>query len=287
MPSSKMRGLVSTQWLEDHLHDADVVVVDATYYLPNEDKNARALYAQKHLPNAVYFDVDACCDATSPYPHMLPSAELFAQTMQILGISNNTMVVIYDAKGLFSSARLWWMLRVFGHDSERVAVLDGGLPKWEAEGRALDSHAVSPRTAHYVAQPVNAAMVCDVETVLANVTSQACVVMDARGAPRFLGTASEPRVGVRSGHIPHSVNIPYAAVQDAPYGTLKPVDALRTLFSEQGVLDGKPLIASCGSGVTACVLVLALYQLGHEDIRVYDGSWSQWGALEHTPVVMG
>ncbi len=279
-------GLVSTQWLAEHLYDVDLRIVDATYYLPNEDRDARAEFIAQHIPRACFFDVDACCDASQPYPHMLPDAQIFSRYMTELGITNCDKVIIYDAKGLFSAARLWWMLRLFGHDAARVAVLDGGLPKWVAEERVCASgeECASVVSAPYFADALDVSRVCSANDVLENLKTRTKIVLDARGAARFSGSVAEPRVGVRSGHIPHSINIPYLSVLDEPYSTMKSSVGLCDLFTAAGVTKDSHVITSCGSGVTACVLVLALYQIGMDAVQVYDGAWAQWGTLAHTPV---
>jgi thiosulfate/3-mercaptopyruvate sulfurtransferase len=279
------KGLVSCEWLRQHVSDSDVRVVDATYFLPTEGRDARAEFERAHISGAVYFDLDACCDSTSPYPHMLPDAQQFAAAMSALGISHEHHVVIYDQKGLFSAARLWWMLLVFGHQPERVSVLDGGLPRWKALGYELTSH-VSARTAEdYVVTQVQKHRVCATEDVMYAVQTHDAMILDARGAARFAGTSPEPRVGVRSGHIPYSYNVAYSSLLDESTGMMRSAAQLRELFARVGVDNvTTDVIATCGSGVTACILVLALRQIGLDRVRVYDGSWAEWGARDDTPV---
>lgn len=278
-------GLVDVAWLHAHRDDANVKIVDATYYLPNEQRDALALFHDAHIEGAVFFDIDACVNANIPLPHMLPSAAQFAKTMGELGIDTHNHVIIYDQKGLFSAARLWWMLRVFGHDDARVSVLDGGLPAWQAAGYAVTDVCEKPAACVYEVAAVNRHMVCDMDDVMYAVASHDALIVDARAAQRFNGQVDEPRAGMRKGHIPFSVNVPYATVLDADTAKLKSEDELVRIFAVVGVDDAQAeIILSCGSGVTACVLALALHQLGYTHVRVYDGSWAEWGASDETPV---
>jgi thiosulfate/3-mercaptopyruvate sulfurtransferase len=277
-------GLVSCEWLREHLADAQVRVVDATYFLPTEGKNAVESYAAAHIDSAVFFDIDACCDVMQPYPHMLPNAEIFSDVMSALGITRDHHVVVYDQKGLFSAARLWWMLQVFGHDAAKVSVLDGGLPRWQSLGYAVSDVLPQVSRVEYGSDVTLKHMVCSQDDVMYALDTHDAVIVDARGAARFDGAVAEPRAGVRSGHIPTSVNVPYSSVLNAD-ATMKSAVQLQELFVAAGVDETTvDVIASCGSGVTACVLVLALRQIGHERVRVYDGSWAQWGAQSDTPV---
>lgn len=251
--------------------------VDASWYMPATARNAAAEYRAAHIPHAVFFDIDAHSNHHTDLPHMLPTAETFAQAMGSLGISNQDFVVVYDGAGLFSAARLWWMLRVFGH--KNVAVLDGGLPKWQAEGHAVEAGDVSPSPAHFTAA-LNASLICDKAAILDNLRQPTAQIFDARSAERFNGTAAEPRAGLRSGHIPHSGNIPFSCLLNAD-GTLKPLGALQSLLAPAA---GKPVISSCGSGVTACIIDLALEYIGHRNHAVYDGAWAEWGADPLCPI---
>lgn len=269
--------LVSTDWLAAHLAEQDLRVVDASWHMPNTQRDAAAEFAASHIPGAVFFDLDACCATNTALPHMLPSAEAFADTMGRLGIGNDHTVIVYDAVGLFSAARLWWMLRVFGH--AHVAVLDGGLPKWQAEGRFLAHGASEPQFTHFSAA-FHSQLLRHKVDVLASLANQDAVILDARGAPRFAGTAPEPRAGLRSGHIPGSYNVPFSDLLN-PDGTMKSREELVEALSPA---RGKPVISSCGSGVTACIIDLALEIIGHTDHAVYDGSWAEWGAAPECPV---
>jgi thiosulfate/3-mercaptopyruvate sulfurtransferase len=278
------RHLVSTEWLADHLDAPDIAIVDASWHLPSAHRDARSEFAAGHIPGAQFFDIDEISDTASPYPHMLPSAEKFASRMRKLGIGDGKKVICYDAVGLFSAARAWWMLRVFGH--EDAAVLDGGLPKWRAEGRPLEEG--PPRKVqerHFTAR-FNAPMVRDKADMLRNLAEGLAVVADARSPARFAAEEPEPRPGVRGGHIPGARNVHYARLLN-PDGTLKDADAIARVFTEQGVDVTRPIVTSCGSGVTAAILTLGLEVIGARDHALYDGSWAEWGSAGETPVETG
>jgi thiosulfate/3-mercaptopyruvate sulfurtransferase len=280
MPPASATGLVSTQWLAEHRDAPDVKVADATWFLPTLERDARAEYAQAHIPGAVYFDIDDIADDQSALPHMLPSPVKFSSRMRKLGLGDGTRIVVYDNNRYSASARAWWMLRLFGHPD--VAVLDGGLAKWRAEGRPVDDHPVVPREAHFTARQNNL-MVRELEQIRSNLVGRREQVIDARPAGRFAGTEPEPRPGLRGGHIPQSLNLPHLDLIAAD-GTLLPAAELSRRFAVLGIDQRRPIVTTCGSGVTACTVALALHQLGAPDVAVYDGSWSEWGGRGDTPV---
>ncbi|SHN80862.1 3-mercaptopyruvate sulfurtransferase [Bradyrhizobium erythrophlei] len=276
--------LVSTEWLAERLKDANVKLLDATFKLPGVLPLPKDDYLAAHIPGAVYFDVDAVSDHSNPLPHMFPSGEQFGRDVGALGVSNNDTVVIYDAGGWVAAPRAWWMFLSYGHRDVRI--LNGGLKKWRAEGRAVESGEVTAKPATIKAN-YDARRVRSIEQMIANVASHAEQVIDARAADRFEGRAVEPRPGIRSGHIPGALNLPYNNLFDAATGTMKPLDDLRKAFTGAGVDTAKPIVTSCGSGVSAAVLTLALYRLGVENTALYDGSWSEWGKADGPPIATG
>ena len=272
-------ALVSTEWLAERLGAPDVKVADATYFLPTMRRDAGAEYREAHIPAAVYFDIDDIADKENPLPHMLPNAAKFSSRVRKLGLGDGVRIVLYDNNHFSASARAWWMFRAFGHND--VAVLNGGLAKWRAEGRPVDDAVVTPREAHFTARQ-NHLLVRDLEQMRANLVSRRELVIDARAAGRFAGSEPEPRAGLRSGHIPGSVCLPHLDLI-RPDGTLAPADELRRRFEAVG-LDQRPIATTCGSGVTAGTLALALYEIGVPEVAVYDGSWTEWGGRADTPV---
>jgi thiosulfate/3-mercaptopyruvate sulfurtransferase len=277
-------ALVSTEWLARHLQAPDLRVVDATWHMPGQGRNARAEYEARHIPGAVFFDIDEIADEASKLPHMLPSPEKFSARMRKLGLGDGNRIVVYDAHGMMSAARVWWSFRVMGHKD--VAVLDGGLPKWLAEGRPVEDTPPPPRERHFSAR-LNHTLVKDKSAVARNLKNRRFQLLDARSAGRFQGTEAEPWPGRRSGHVPGSRNLPYTELLDPTHKTFLPADALAAKFETAGVDLKKPVVTSCGSGVTAAILALGLHLIGHEDVAVYDGSWAEWGLPGDTPVETG
>jgi thiosulfate/3-mercaptopyruvate sulfurtransferase len=272
--------IVSTEWLAKHLGERDLRVLDGTWHMPQLKRDAHAEFVAAHIPGAVFFDIDRIADRATPLPHMLPTAEEFAEAVGGLGIASDDRVVVYDVRGVVSAARVWWTFRAFGH--ERVAVLDGGLRAWIAEGRPTAAGEPPPTRREFRAR-LRPELVRDFESMRRNVGTRVEQVVDARSRGRFEGTEPEPRAGLRGGHIPGSLNVPYETLYRAD-GTLLPPDALRAAFAAGGIDLGKPITTTCGSGVTASVLTLALSLLGRADVAVYDGSWTEWGGRTDTRV---
>jgi thiosulfate/3-mercaptopyruvate sulfurtransferase len=277
-----MDSLVSTGWLEAELGAADLRILDATWFLPAMARDARAEHEAGHIPGAVYIDIDAVSDPESPFPHMLPPPHLMASRMQALGVRDGARIVVYDDSPLHTSARVWWMLRSFG--ARRVALLDGGLAKWKAEGRPLESGTAPARRGHFT-PALSGEGVAAKEDVLALIGSETQIV-DARSAARFTGEESEPRPGLAAGHMPGARNLPQGALFN-PDNSWKTGEALRAAFAASGVDLSRPMVTTCGSGVTAAVLLFGAHLLGKEDIRLYDGSWSEWGADPSLPKATG
>ena len=278
-----MESLVTTEWLERELGAADLKVIDATLFLPGEPRDARAEYEAEHIPGAVFLDLEEVSDPSSPVPHMAPSEARFASRMASLGLRDGQRFVVYDNSPLHSSARAWWMLRSFG--AHYVALLDGGLQKWKSEGRKLEGGRPQVRHGHF-SPSFDPAAVADKERVTSLLGAGSHEIVDARGAGRFTGEEAEPRPGMASGHIPGSKNLPQGRLFNAD-NSWKQGDDLRSAFDSAGVDLARPMVATCGSGITACVLLFGAHLLGKEDAQLYDGSWSEWGADPSTPKATG
>jgi thiosulfate/3-mercaptopyruvate sulfurtransferase len=284
---SGISDLVSTEWLAAHLRDPDLRILDGSWWMPNTNHDPLAEWKAAHIPGARFFDIDKVADTSVPLPHMLPSEKVFADALAALGIGEGNHVVVYDAAGVFASPRVWWTFRAFGF--EAISVLDGGLPKWRREGHLIvsgDLSPVSPPALRFTPK-LDRRWVRTLDVIRANIDSGKDTVIDARSAGRFAAAEPEPRPGLRGGHIPNSLNLPFQRVIDPASGTLLPPADLTLTFAEAGLEGEKPAVFTCGSGLTASILALALHRLGREPVAVYDGSWSEWGARDDVPVSTG
>lgn len=281
---SERDPLVSPQWLHDRLNAPDIRIVDATWYLPGDPRDARAEYQAARIPGAIFFDIDEIADTNSHLPHMLPSAEKFSSRMRKAGIGDGAQIVVYDSHGLFSAARVWWTFRVMGFDD--VVVLDGGLPAWRAAGYEIEDGPPLARTDRHLTPRYRADLVRDLKDMRWAVDTGRALILDARPHARFTGDAAEPRPNLRAGHMPGSHSIPSTELLDER-GFLKSRAALEKIFADNGVSQRSRVICTCGSGVTAAIIALALARIGRWDAPVYDGGWAEWGALTDTPVAVG
>ncbi len=280
--SETSRFVVSSEWLHKELGSPDLKIVDASFYLPAQGRDADAEYLAGHIPGAVRFDHDKIADHSTGLPHMVPSPEVFAEAVGRLGISETDRIVVYDGPGIFSAPRGWWLFRIMG--ARQVFVLDGGLDGWKAEGRPLESGAPSPAPCMFNADLL-LDKVIDFQTMLSIVSEGRTQIADARSSGRFMGTEPEPRAGMRSGHMPGAHSLPSGTF--SVNGKLRPLHELRKAIEDAGIDFGRPIVTSCGSGITAAIITLALESLGHEDNALYDGSWTEWGSRPDTPVVTG
>jgi thiosulfate/3-mercaptopyruvate sulfurtransferase len=275
--------LVSTHWLAENLSNPALRTLDGSWHLPTENRDALAEFQAEHINAAQFFDIDAISERNTDLPHMVPSAEQFAKQVADLGISDSSQVVVYDSHGLFSAARVWWLFRYFGLTN--IAVLDGGLPKWKSDGYATTDQTTAPVMGQ-LSPTVQSGLICNAAQVLDASKTASAQIIDARPPARFKGEAAEPRAGLRAGHMPNAKNVFFKSLLNAD-GTLKSEADLTAIFKAQGVDLARPVITSCGSGVTASVLALALQKIGHTNHALYDGSWSEWGALYDYPVEQG
>ncbi|WP_323007378.1 3-mercaptopyruvate sulfurtransferase [Pseudorhodobacter sp.] len=282
-PQDDPKTLVSTEWLAQHINDPDLRIIDASWHMPATGRDAKAEYASAHIPGARFFDIDEIADHRSELPHMAPPVEKFISRMRAMGIGDGHQVVVYDSTGVFSAARVWWTFRLMGKMD--IAVLDGGLPKWQAEGHEVEDMPPMVRDRHITVQR-QSGLVKDVTQVAQASKLAETEIIDARAAARFMGEAPEPRPGLRLGHIPNSKNLPFVDLLNGDC-TLKAVPALKAAFETAGIDLSKPAITTCGSGVTAAILNLALERIGHRNHALYDGSWAEWGMYDDLPIAKG
>jgi thiosulfate/3-mercaptopyruvate sulfurtransferase len=282
MSYSNPQAIVTTEWLAENLHHPDIIVLDGTYHLPIVNRNAAKEFDTKHIEGARFFDIDDICDPKSKLSHMLPSDEIFSEKVGALGIDNTKRIIVYDVYGMQSAARTWWMFRFFGHDN--VAVLDGGLPKWTKAGNNVSSLPIMPSPSSFKCnrQPALVKSLEDIKSITNGDTGQ---IIDARSSGRFNGTEPEPRAGMRSGHMPGAISLPFTEFLDTNNKTYKSSEEIRAIVKELNINLDAPITTTCGSGVTACALSLGLFLIGKTDVSVYDGSWSEWGALADTAII--
>ena len=276
-------AIVSTDWLSDNIDDPNISIVDASFYLPAANRDPKIEFNKCHIPKAVFFDINEIADQSTDLPHMLPDPNQFSEQISNLGISNDTHVICYDTNGgQMAAMRAWWTFRVFGHN--RVSVLNGGLPKWQNECLETSRLPIKPSKKIYLAK-YNKHLVMNIEEIIKNIKTQKYQIVDARSEGRYSGKEPEPRIGLRSGHIPDAINLPFENLFDPTnFMTIRSADEILAIIKKAGIDPLKPIISSCGSGVTAAPLVLALYLLGHSEAAIYDGSWTEWAGRTDTPI---
>jgi len=281
--NSSTEPFVSPEWLRDHLNAPDLVIVDASYYLPAMNRDPEAEFAAGHIPGAIRFDIDKVKDKANKLPHMLPSADFFASEVGAMGIGDGMRIVVYDGAGLFSAPRVWWTFKTFGVTD--VVILDGGFPAWTAKGYPVEEGPARSRSRRTFTARIDHSAVADLNDIRRALADPVVQVVDARSAERFAGTAPEPRAGLRAGHMPGSLNLPYSEVMSG--GRLADAETIRAALDRHGIDPTRPVVTSCGSGVTAAILSLAFMRIGRIPKALYDGSWSEWGAREDCPVETG
>lgn len=284
MDYARPDALVSTEWLAANLNAPNVRIVDGSFYLPAQKRDPKGEFAQKHIPGAVFFDIDEIADKASSLPHMLPAPDQFSAQVRKLGLGDGTKIVIYDTTPMTGACRVWWMFRAMGYKD--VSILNGGLPKWIAEGRPVTADATSPTDRPFTAR-LESSLVRSVDDVFGLIDSKKEQIVDARAANRFRAEVPEPRAGLRGGHMPGAFNLPYNELLDPATNTVLPADKLAARIAASGIDPSKKVTASCGSGVTACVVALGLYLTGAPEAAIYDGSWTEWGGRADTPIVTG
>jgi len=284
MPDLPPDPVVSCAWLAERLDAPDIRVIDATWFMPSDPRDAKALFAERRIPGASFFDIDEISDTSSDLPHMLPAPEKFASRMKKRGVGDGTRVVVYDNQGIFSAARVWWTFRVMGH--EDVVVLDGGFPAWERGGYQIETGPPQQRMERHFTPRVRTDLIRDLNDMRRLVAEAQTPILDARPVPRFRGEAAEPRPGLRSGHMPGALSVPSGSLIDES-GALKSAEALKEIFATAGADTGRAAVCTCGSGVTAAIITLALARVGKWDAAIYDGSWAEWGGRDDTPIATG